>query len=260
MGFVIRRWLVNLLLGLAVGAATAQTPTTVTVAAASDLQFAIEEVARQFTKRTGQPLRLVFGSSGNFYSQILQGAPFHVYMSADEAFVFKLAQSGKTEGNGRLYAMGRIGIFVPHGSPLKADGQLQDLAQALQDGRLRKFAIASPEHAPYGMRAQEALQHTGIWESVKPALVYGENISQAAQFAASGAAQGGIIAYSLALAPQLASRGHFELIPQGWHQPLAQRMVVLRDAPQAAHDFYNYLLTEQAQAIMVRYGFTLPNN
>jgi len=254
----------TLLWALACGALTAsctaraQSPAVPTVAAASDLKFAVEEVAAQFEKATGQRLRLVFGSSGNFYSQILQGAPFHLFMSADEDFVFKLADAGKTEDRGRLYGHGRIGVMVPKGGPVRADGALKDLSAALADGRLKKFAIASPDHAPYGMRAKEALQHAGLWQRIEPLLVVGENISQAAQFATSGSTQGGIVAYSLALAPQVARLGEFALIPESWHQPLAQRMVVLRGAPPAARAFYEYLSTPEAQAIMVKYGFAMP--
>lgn len=245
-------------LSLTPALAQAQAKAIPTLAAASDLKFAIEEVAAQFEKATGYRLRLVFGSSGNFYAQILQGAPFHLFMSADEGFVFKLADAGKTLDRGRLYAYGRIGIMVPRGSALKADGEFKDLATALADGRLKKFAIASPDHAPYGMRAKEALQHAGLWQAIEPKLVIGENISQTAQFATSGATQGGIIAYSLALAPQVARLGDFALIPEAWHQPLAQRMVLLRDAPEAARAFYTYLSTPAAQTIMVKYGFAMP--
>ena len=245
-------------LPLAAQAATPAGGPQATLVAASDLKFAIEEVARLFEQDTGQRLRLIFGSSGNFYSQILQGAPFHLYMSADEAFVFRLADAGKTQDRWRLYAVGRIGIMVPHGSSLQADGQLHDLAAALKDGRLRKFAIASPEHAPYGMRAKEALEHAGLWQAIQPRLVIGENISQAAQFATSGATDGGIVAYSLALAPQVARLGRFALIPEAWHQPLTQRMVLLHNAPPAARAFYDYLSTPKAQAVMVKYGFVMP--
>ncbi|MDO8387942.1 MAG: molybdate ABC transporter substrate-binding protein [Polaromonas sp.] len=238
--------------------ARAQPEAVPTLAAASDLKFAIEEVAAQFEKSTGRRLRLVFGSSGNFYSQILQGAPFHLFMSADEDFVFKLADAGRTADRGRLYAYGRIGVFVPRGGPVKADGEFKDLAAALADGRLKKFAIASPDHAPYGMRAKEALQHAGLWQRIEPMLVVGENISQTAQFATSGSTQGGIIAYSLALAPQVARLGDFALIPESWHKRLAQRMVLMRDAPASAKAFYNYLSTPEAQAVMAKYGFSMP--
>lgn len=229
-----------------------------TIAAASDLKFAIEDLAARFEKNTGQHLRLIFGSSGNFYSQIIQGAPFHLFMSADESFVFKLADADKTLDRGKLYAYGRIGLMIPKGSALKADGELRDLGAALKDGRLKKFAIASPEHAPYGMRAREALEHAGLWDQIKPKLVYGENVSQAAQFATSAATQGGIIAYSLALAPQVSRFGTFALIPLEWHKPLAQRMVLMRGAPEVARAFYHYLSTPEAQAVMVKYGFAMP--
>ncbi|MDO9074834.1 MAG: molybdate ABC transporter substrate-binding protein [Rubrivivax sp.] len=244
------------LLGTAI-VPTAQAQTPATLAAASDLKFAIEEVAARFTADTGHKLRLVFGSSGNFHAQILQGAPFHLYMSADESYVFKLADAGKTVDRGRLYAVGRIGIIVPPGSPLQPDGELKDLAAALQDGRLQKFAIANPEHAPYGARAKEALQHAGLWNAIQGRLVLGENISQTAQFATSGSTQGGIIALSLALAPAVSRLGRFQLIPEAWHQPLMQRMVLLKDAPPAAIAFYDHLSTPAAQAIMQRYGFAM---
>lgn len=261
MHSLLRSWVSALaaVATLAMGSAV-HAQTVPTVAAAADLKFAIEAVAARFKQDTGQSLRLVFGSSGNFKTQILQGAPFHLFMSADEHFVFELADAGKTEDRGRAYAVGRIGILVPPGSPLKADGELLDLADALKDGRLRKFAIANPQHAPYGTRAQEALQHAGLWRDIQPHLVFGENVSQAAQFAVSGSTQGGIVAQSLALAPEVAKTGRFALIPEAWHQPLQQRMVLVKGAPPAARAFYDYLSTPAAQAIMVRYGFAIPQD
>jgi len=234
--------------------------TPATVAAASDLKFALEEVAERFQRETGQQLRLVFGSSGTFFAQIRQGAPFHLYLSADEDFVFKLAEAGLTEDRGRLYARGRIGLFVGKLSPLRADASLKDLELALQDGRLRKLAIANPEHAPYGMRAREALQQAGLWPRVQAHLVLGENISQAAQFVASGNAEAGLIALSLAKAPSVAAQGQFVLLPEAWHQPLNQRMVLLKNAPAAARAFYAYLGQAPARAILQRYGFELPQD
>jgi molybdate transport system substrate-binding protein len=231
-----------------------------TVAAAADLKFALEEVAARFERQSGHRLRLVFGSSGQFKTQILQGAPFHLFLSADEAFVFQLADAGRTMDRGRLYARGRIGIVVPHGSPLMADGQLRDLGAALKDGRLRKFAIANPEHAPYGQRAREALQHAGLWDAIQRHLVFGENVAQAAQFAISGSTQGGIVALSLAMAPGVSGRGRFELIPEAWHAPLNQRMVLLQGAPPAARAFHDHLSTPAAQEIMLRHGFAMPRD
>ena len=233
-------------------------PAQATVAAASDLQFALTEIAAEFERTSGQRLRLVFGSSGNFFAHIPQGAPFHVFLSADESFVLKLADAGLTQDRGRRYAVGRIGLFVPNGSPLLPDGELKDLARALKAGEVKRFAIANPEHAPYGARAREALRHSGLWPAIEPRLVLGENISQAAQFATGGGTQGGIIAYSLALTPQVAARGRFALIPEAWHQPLTQRMVLLNNAPPAARAFYEHLGSPVAQATLARHGFSLP--
>ena len=241
----------------ATGAAVAS-GSVATVAAASTLKFALETIAADFERQTGHRLRLVFGSSGQFFTQIRQGAPFHLFMSADEDFVLRLADEERTLDRGQLYAVGRIGLFVPNGSPLRPDGQLKDLVAALADGRLQRLAIANPAHAPYGARAREALTHVGLWPAIEPRLVIGENISQAAQFASTGSAQGGIISLSLAMAPALAALGRFELIPAHFHKPLVQRMVLLKGAPPAAVAFYAYLAQPQALEVMARFGFTRP--
>lgn len=228
---------------------------TVTVAAASSLKFAIEEIAALYEKKTGTQIRLVLGSSGNLKTQILQNAPFHLFLSADEEFILELADAGKTEDRGQTYAVGRIGIFVPHQTSFKADAKMNGLRQALEAGSIEKFAIANPEHAPYGQRAKEALQQAGMWEAVLPRLVYGENIGQTTQFATSGSTDAGIIALSLAVSPQVAKRGEFELIPYSWHQPLNQRMVVIKDAPPSARALFTFITTPEAKAILQRYGY-----
>ncbi|MEO6528545.1 MAG: molybdate ABC transporter substrate-binding protein [Gemmatimonadaceae bacterium] len=228
------------------------------IAAASDLNAVLPELVALFTKETGKSVKVTFGSSGNFAQQILNGAPFQVYLSADEGYVEKLAAAGKTIGQGALYATGRIGLFAPNGSPMRPTGDLADLVAAVRDGRLQKFAIANPEHAPYGRAAREALTHLGIWDAIQPRLVLGENVAQAAQFATSGSAQGGIIPLSLAHTPQVKRAGHFVLIPAHWHAPLRQRAVVVRGAGETARAFYAFLQTPRARAIFRRYGFTLP--
>jgi molybdate transport system substrate-binding protein len=228
------------------------------IAGAADLKFALEEVAAAFRRDTGGEVRLAFGSSGNFYRQIRQGAPFQMFLSADEQFAFDLARKGFALDEGMLYAVGRIVVLVPHGSPLKADGTLADLRAALADGRVEKFAIANPEHAPYGRRAEEALRHAGLWEQIEDKLVLGENVAQAAQFATSGATQGGIVAYSLALSPEISELGSYALIPQDWHEPLRQRMVLLRGAGETARRFHAYVQEPAARAIFRRFGFVLP--
>jgi len=228
------------------------------VAAASDLQFAIEEIAARFTAQEGMRVRLSMGSTGNFSRQIREGAPFQIFMAADERFIADLHRDGFTRDEDDLYAVGRIVVMVPHGSRLTPDPQLDNLAALLETGQITRFAIANPDHAPYGMRAREALIARGLWDDLQPMLVLGENVSQAAQFALSGNAEGGIIAYSLALAPDVARRGRHELIPEDWHQPLRQRMALLRKAGPVAEAFYAFVMEPPARAIMERYGFVLP--
>ena len=228
------------------------------VAAASDLKFALDLIAADFTKKTGETLNIAYGSSGNFYRQIAQGAPFELFMSADESYVLKLADQGLTPDRGVLYAGGRLVLFVPKGSKLRADAQGADLKRALQDGRLRKFAIANPEHAPYGRAAKQVLQNLKLWSTIEPRLVLGENVSQAAQFAMSGSTQGGLFAYSLALAPAFSQAGSYVLMPESLHQPLRQRMVLTNRAGSVAQAFYVYLQQGEARAVLTRYGFVLP--
>ena len=244
------------LVGFGVGASHAQDVPI--VAAAADLKFALEEVANKFKQETGREVRLNFGSSGNFARQLQQGAPFEMFMSADEGFVFQLADAGKTVDRGALYAEGRIVLFVPKGSSLKADAQFSDLRAALAEGRIQKFAIANPEHAPYGRAAEQALKGQGLWDAIQPKLVLGENVSQAAQFATSGSSQGGIIAYSLALAPEVSQLGSYAVVPSEWHAPLRQRMVLMQTASAITKDFYRYVQMPAARVVFRKYGFGLP--
>jgi molybdate transport system substrate-binding protein len=239
----------------AVGAVPSDVPA---LAAASDLKFALEKTAAQFRAATARDVKLVFGSSGNFYRQIQQGAPFELFLSADEGLVFKLAESGKAEDRGRLYATGRVVLFARHGSTLKVDAQLAGFKAAVASGAIRRFAIANPEHAPYGRAAQQALLKLGLWDALRGKLVLGENVSQAAQFATSASAEGGIIAYSLALSPQIATRGSYVLIPENLHEPLRQRAVLMKGAGATARAFYDYLEQPAARAAFKRYGFVLP--
>lgn len=229
------------------------------VAAAASAQFALDEIADAFRADTGQSVRISLGSSGNLARQIRQGAPYQIFLSADERFALELARDGFTEDRGRLYSIGRLVLYVPHASPLKADGSLQDLRAALDDGRLKRFAIANPEHAPYGQRAEEALRSAGLWVSIQDYLVYGESVAQAAQFVASQNAQGGIIAESLARSEKVSALGSFALIPESRHRPLRQRVVLVKGAGPAARRFYRYLAQPPARAVLAKYGFSLPS-
>jgi molybdate transport system substrate-binding protein len=229
-----------------------------TIAAASDLQFALEAIAQAFTGETGERVTLVFGSSGNLARQAMNGAPFELFLSADEAFVDRLADGGYARDRGMLYAIGRIVLFAPRGSPLVVDEQMNGVRALIERGSGIRFAIANPEHAPYGRAAEAALRARGLWDMLQPALVLGENISQAAQFATAGGAAGGILAYSLVLAPALKDRGTYALIPESLHPPLRQRMVLLKRAGPLAQRFYQYLQGPGARALFEQYGFALP--
>ncbi|MBR1024710.1 molybdate ABC transporter substrate-binding protein [Bradyrhizobium viridifuturi] len=260
-----RRSVVVLSLGLALLGASAlisnvaaQQTQPPNIAAAADLKFALDEIAAAFTRDTGKTVTLSFGSSGNFLRQIQQGAPFQMFMSADEGYVRQLAEAGKTVDDGTLYAIGRIVLFAPKGSPLMVDPELKDFRAALADGRIQRFAIANPEHAPYGRAAEQALRSRGLWEAVQPRLVLGENVAQAAQFATLGSAQGGIFSYSLALSQHVRDLGSFVLLPAEWHQPLRQRMVLLKGANATARAFFAYVQQPAARTIFRKYGFVLP--
>lgn len=229
------------------------------IAAASDLKFALDEVARSYATETGATVNIAYGSSGNFARQISQGAPFQLFLSADESYVIDLVKTGHAINDGVLYAVGRIVLFAPHGSPLVPDENFQSLAELVVQGKLGKLAIANPDHAPYGRAAREALIKLGLWTKVQPQLILGENVSQAAQFATTSGSSGGILAYSLALAPAVALQGRYVLLPAALHAPLRQRMALIKNATPEARAFYAYLQQTPARNIFKRYGFVLPD-
>lgn len=236
----------------------ARAQTNPTIAAASDLQFALKEVEAAFEADGHPSVDLVFGSSGTLTKQIQDGAPFEMFMSADESYVQELVKAGLTKDDGVLYAVGRVVVFAPTGSPLQPDPELKNLAALLTRGGVTRFAIANPEHAPYGRAAEAVLRKRGLWDRLQPMLILGENVTQAAQFATTGNAVGGIIAHSLALSPALKDRGTFALLPESDHAPLRQRMVRLKKAGAATDAFYAFVQSTKGRTIFTKYGFALP--
>lgn len=243
------------LTGAAAGRAAAHPPL---VAAAASLRSALPEVAAAFAAESGFSPRFSFGSSGNLARQIRQGAPFELFLSADEILIDTLAQARLTKDRGVLYALGRLALFVPRGSPISPDRGLAGVSAALEQGELRRFAIPNPEHAPYGRAAREALQHAKIWDAIGSRLVLGENVSQTAQFAATGSSDGALISQSLAVAPEFAGQGVYEVIAEKWHSPIRHRMALLPAAGDHAKRFFSFLGSAKAREVFARYGFSDP--
>jgi molybdate transport system substrate-binding protein len=255
-----RRWLrllgTGALGGVAITARVSRAQTPGLIAAASDLQFALEELLT-LAERQGLPrARVSFGSSGNLSRQIAQGAPFELFLSADETYVHRLHEAGLTVDAGRLYALGRLVLYQSRAAPTPAADVA--LREAIGSPAVRRFAIANPEHAPYGRAARQALERLGLWDAVQPRLVIGENVSQAAQFVASGAAQAGLVALSVAQAPAFAAAGHHRLVPEALHEPLRQRMVLMRGASAGARQLFAFLGGPAAREVLARHGFGAP--
>ena len=234
--------------------ATAQDARPALVAVAASVQGAMSEVAGAWTRETGLRLNISYGSSGNLARQIQQGLPAELFLSADEGFALKLAETGLARDVGVIYASGRLALIVPKASTLELDAQLRGLKAGWPS--IRKFAIANPELAPYGKAAREILQSAGLWEQAQIKLVLGENIGQATQFVTTGAAQAGITALSLLTESDAGRNSRSIALPDSLHAPLRQRMVLLQRAGPAAIAFYQYLQTAPAKAQLRKHGFT----
>jgi len=227
----------------------------VRIAAAADLQYAMEDLARQYEKHSPVKLAVTYGSSGNFYAQIQNGAPFDLYFSADISYPQKLVEAGLAERDSlHNYARGRIVLWVARDFAL--DPALLEW-KILEDPRVQKIAIANPEHAPYGAAAVAALKKAGEYDKVQAKFVYGENISQTAQFVQSGSAQVGVVALSLAISPAMRDGRRWE-IPQELYPPLNQAVVILKSSQNqtAAKAFLEFLKSDTGRATLARYGFT----
>lgn len=228
----------------------------VRVAAASDLRFAMEDLVTAFAvTNPGITVEPTYGSSGTFFAQISEGAPFDVFLSADATYPRELETAGlAASGSTEVYGIGQLVLWVPDDSPIDVDGRGLD---ALTDASVGRIAIANPEHAPYGRAAEAALRSAGIYDAVRAKLVTGENVAQAAQFVESGSADAGVIAHSLALAPQLRDKGRFAIIPLDSYPRLEQGAVVLASAaePAAARAFLDFVLGPEGRTVLDRYGF-----
>jgi molybdate transport system substrate-binding protein len=255
MFLTMRYRLLTVFAVLLLGANLAAAQST-TVAVAANMKEAFVEIQHAFKAKGGSDLRVVYGSSGNFAAQILNGAPFHLLISADEYFPLELYKQGKTVDEGVIYAVGKLALITKPGSEIKVTDSKADLIRAIS--RANKIAIAKPEVAPYGKAAVEYLKAEGLWEIAQEKLIYGDNIGVATMYVVSGAADLGFTALSLAKSGEAAKSTHFILLNSQLYEPIRQRMVLMKGAPQDAKALYQFMQTPQAKSILQRYGYTTP--
>ncbi len=228
----------------------------ITVAAAADLQSVMQETTSRFQKEAGKSVKVIYGSSGNFFQQIQNGAPFDVFFSANLDYPRKLEAAGLTEpGTFYQYATGKIVIWVPNESKLDVSSGLRSLL----DPAVKKIAIANPQHAPYGQAAVAAMKKENVYDQLADKFVLGENISQTASFVVAGSADAGIVALSLALSPNMKNKGRYAEIPSGDYPPIEQACVVLKSSPQkdTAKAFVNFIKTPAVADLFRSYGFAV---
>jgi molybdate transport system substrate-binding protein len=227
-----------------------------TVAVAANMKDAFAEIDAAFRATEKSQMRVVYGSSGNFAAQIMNGAPFNLFISADERFPLELYKQGKTEDAGIVYASGKLAIITKKSTETKSFDSKEVLTKAIQ--RANKIAIAKPELAPYGKAAVEYLKAEGLWELAKDKLIYGDNIGIATMYVVTGGADIGLTALSLAKSPEVAKQTSYRLVDIKFYEPLKQRMVLMKGATPEAIDLYLFMQGNQAKLILQKYGYTTP--
>jgi molybdate transport system substrate-binding protein len=237
---------------IGIGCSTVQAA-DITVAAASDLNDAIKEIISVYEADSGNHVRLTLGSSGNFFAQIANGAPFDVFLSADAEYPRQLEKAGLTQpGTISIYAIGQIAVWVPRSS--KVDVQKLGM-KALMEPSIRKISIANPEHAPYGRAAVAAMERASVYSAVRSKLVLGENVSQAAQFVQSGAADVGVVALSVCMSAAMKKAGRHWVVPRDMYPRMEQAAVLLKRAGPEARQFHEMVRSATARKIFEKYGF-----
>ena len=227
---------------------------TIRIAAAADLRYAMDEIVNLYkTSNPNTTIEIIYGSSGNAYTQILNGASFDMFFSADIKYPKMLINAGLALSEPKLYAIGRIVLWSSTIDISKGFTSLSEKANI-------KIAIANPIHAPYGQRAVESLKYYKLYEQVEKQLILGENISQAAQFCISGNAEVGIVALSLALSPSMSKLGKYIIIDDKSHSPLQQAYVILKNAKEnkKVFSFAEFVASKNASVIFEKYGFIVP--
>ena len=252
-----RNCFLALLLLFGIGCARAEADIPL-VAVAANFSPALAGIIKEFTARTGKEIRTSTAATGTLVMQIEQGAPFQIFLSADEKHISYLHDQGLTKDNGRVYAIGILVLYLPHTTRLKITNDNAGILKQFYGRKDLRIAIANPELAPYGVAAKQVLQRFGQWHMVQDRVVLGENVGQAAQFALSGAVDAALLPYALALDPGMQASGQFLVIAADWHAPVRQSMVLLKNAGKIAAEFYAYLQSETARHIIRQYGYALP--
>ncbi len=232
------------------------------IAAAASLTFVLEEITDQFYKETGHRIKISYASSGTLTRQIEQGAPFELFLSADESYIDRLIQQQLTSdqnASGTIYAVGKLAIFNSSDQTQHITSDLSSLGKSLKEKKIKHFSIPDPELAPYGRIAKQALETSGLWGGISPFLITGENASQAAMFVSTGSVDGALLPLSLAMILEKKGLGNYQLVAEDLYQPLKQRMVLLKNTGKITQSFYEYLLQPSAQKIFNKHGFGTVN-
>lgn len=227
-----------------------------TIAVAANMKDAFTEIAAEFKSTGKSEMRVVYGSSGNFAAQIMNGAPFSLFIAADEQFPLELFKNGKAVDDGSVYAIGKLVIITKTSSGIHLLDSRADIAKAI--AKANKVAIAKPELAPYGRAAVQYLKAEGLWDLAKDKLVYADNIGAATTYVASGAADLGFTAFSLAKSPELLKQTSYVAVDAKMYEPIKQRMVLIKGAPQEVQDLYRFMQGPKAKAILQKYGYSTP--
>ena len=229
---------------------------TAHIAAASNLINVLNDISEQYRTESGNRITLSFGSSGDIARQIIQGAPYQLFISADRAYLDTLSENGIEFAAVTPFVQGQIILFIPNESMLSGISDAGGIVKRLYNGEYRRIAIANPEHAPYGVAAREALTHAGLWVFEQKRLLIGENAAQTMQFALNGSVDLAVVPAAYAYLPETTRRGTVVPIPADWYQPVRQYMVLLKNAGPTATGFYHYLLSERVRGIVERQGYT----
>lgn len=229
------------------------------VAVASNMTHVMTAIVAKYHSVSGKNVKITYGSSGNFTRQIEQGAPYTVFVSAAGKYVDILAGKDLLQKPAVAYARGQIGLFIPKNSQLYKAADLHAVFNALYYGEYRRIAIANPDHAPYGMAAEQALQSGGLWAIEKKRLLLATDAAQVAQYVLSGGVDVGIIPASFAHLPIVTDNGRFIPIPADWHAPIQQYLALVRGAGENSRDFYRFLLGKEARSILEQSGYTFPD-